>query len=70
MAHVTHIGDGIEGCLRRVLESLFWPMMASDVKNYVSKCDVCLAHRTSQLKLKGTASSTRNSCKTMGQVSR
>ena len=48
MAHVTHIGDGIEGCLRQVLESLFWPMMASDVKNYVSKCDVCLAHRTSQ----------------------
>ena len=47
MAHVTHIG--IEYCcLRRVLESLFWPMMASDVKDYASKCDVCLAHRTSQ----------------------
>ena len=47
MAHVTHIG--IEYCcLRRVLESLFWPMMASDVKDYVSKFDVCLAHRTSQ----------------------
>ena len=25
-------------------------MMASDVKDYVSKCDVCLAHRTSQTK--------------------
>ena len=25
-------------------------MMASDVKYYVSKCDVCLAHRTSQPK--------------------
>ena len=49
MAHATHIG--IEGCLRRVRECLFWPMMAPDVKNYVSKCDVCLAHRTSQTKV-------------------
>ena len=48
VAHATHIG--IEGCLRRVRECLFWPMMASDVKDYVSKCDVCLAHRTSQTK--------------------
>ena len=48
VAHATHIG--IEGCLRRVRECLFWPMMASDVKDYVSKCDVCLAHRASQTK--------------------
>ena len=31
VAHATHIG--IEGCLRRVRECLFWPMMASDVKD-------------------------------------
>ena len=43
VAHATHIG--IEGCLRRVRECLFWPMMVSDVKDYVSKCDVCLAHQ-------------------------
>ena len=30
-AHATQIG--IEGCLRRVRECLFWPMMASDVKD-------------------------------------
>ena len=48
VAHATHIG--IEGCLRRVRECLFWPMMASDVKDHVSKCDVCLAYRTSQTK--------------------
>ena len=48
VAQATHIG--IEGCFRRVRECLFWPMMASDVKDYVSKCDVCLAHRTSQTK--------------------
>ena len=48
VAHATHIG--IEDCLRRVREYFFWPMMASDVKDYVSKCNVCLAHRTSQTK--------------------
>ena len=48
VAHTTHIG--IEGCLRRVRECLLWPMMTSDVKDYVSKFDVCLAHRTSQTK--------------------
>ena len=48
VAHATHIG--IEGCLRRVRGCLLWPMMASDVKDYVSKCHVCLAHRTSQTK--------------------
>ena len=45
VAHATYIG--IEGYLRRVRECLFWPRMSSD---YVSKCDVCLAHRTSQTK--------------------
>ena len=44
----NHIG--IEGSLRCVRECLFWPRMASDVKDYVSKCDVCLAHLTSQTK--------------------
>jgi len=48
VAHATHIG--IEGSLRCVRECLFWPRMASDVKDYVSKCDVCLAHLTSQTK--------------------
>ena len=44
----NHIG--IEGSLRCLRECLFWPRMASDVKDYVSKCDVCLAHRTSLTK--------------------
>ena len=48
VAHATHIG--IEGSLRCVRECLFWPRMASDVKDYVSKCDVCLAHLTSHTK--------------------
>ena len=35
-----------EGCLRRARESLFWPCMHRTQK-YISKCDVCLAHRSS-----------------------
>ena len=40
--HDTHIG--VEGCVRRARESMFWPRMATDLKTYISKCDVCLAH--------------------------
>ena len=42
-AHATHIGS--EGCLRRVRECLFWPMMVSDVKDYVSKCSARLSEK-------------------------
>ena len=45
VAHSTHIG--IEGCLRRARECLFWPRMGTELKEFISKCDVCLAHRTS-----------------------
>ena len=41
--HASHIG--IEGCLRRARESMFWPRMSSDIKEYIAKCDVCLAHQ-------------------------
>ena len=41
--HDTHIG--IEGCIRRARESMFWPRMATDLKVYISKCDVCMVHR-------------------------
>ena len=43
--HDTHIG--IEGCIRRARESIFWPRMAAELKAYISKCDVCMAHRAS-----------------------
>ena len=41
--HITHIG--IEGCIRRARESMFWPRMATELKTYISKCDICMAHR-------------------------
>ena len=45
IAHATHIG--IEGCIRRARESMFWPRMATELKEYISKCDVCMSHRAS-----------------------
>ena len=44
--HASHIG--IEGTIRRARDSLYWPRMSADLKEYVSKCDICLTHRTTQ----------------------
>ena len=45
VAHATHIGT--EGCIRRARDSMYWPRMSTELKEYISKCDVCLAHRAS-----------------------
>ena len=44
--HTSHIG--IEGCIRRARDTLYWPRMTTEIKEYISKCDVCMTHRTSQ----------------------
>ena len=43
IAHQSHIG--LEGCLRRMREAIFWPGMSSDMKALVSQCDACLRMR-------------------------
>jgi len=48
VAHSTYIGA--EGCLRRCRESLYWPRMSAEIRDYVSKCDICLRHRDAQQK--------------------
>ena len=48
VVHSSHIG--IEGCLRRARDSIYWPRMNEQLKDKISKCDVCLAHRPSQPK--------------------
>ena len=44
VAHASHIG--IEGCLRRMRVCLYWPRMTTQVKDYLSKCEVCLSHHS------------------------
>ena len=46
--HSSHIG--IEGCIRRARDTLYWPRMATELREYVSKCDVFLSHRAEQTK--------------------
>lgn len=41
-AHASHIGT--EACIRRARDTVFWPRMTTELKEYISKCDVCLAH--------------------------
>ena len=48
--HRSHIG--IEGCLRRARESVFWPGMTAALKNHVNQCDVCRTFEMSQQKEK------------------
>ena len=43
MVHALHIG--IEGCIRRARDSLYWPRINADLKEYIGKCDICLAHQ-------------------------
>lgn len=37
--HSSHIG--VEGCLRRVRETVYWPRMNFEVREYAERCDVC-----------------------------
>ena len=46
LAHEAHIG--MERCIRMARESMFWPRMTAEIKDYVGKCDICLMHRASQ----------------------
>ncbi|KAL9978343.1 hypothetical protein ACROYT_G015844 [Oculina patagonica] len=44
--HRSHIG--IEGCLRRAREVLYWPLMNAEVKDFISKCSICQSHKPDQ----------------------
>ena len=48
VTHSSHIG--VEGCIRRAKECLFWPRMTSELKEFISKCNICMAHRNNQSK--------------------
>ena len=44
--HTSHLG--IEGCLRRAWEALFWPGMSGDIKEYISTCEICQRYDVQQ----------------------
>jgi hypothetical protein len=46
--HASHIG--VEGCLKRARECLYWPRMNAEVKAYIETCDVCRSLETKQQK--------------------
>ena len=48
VTHATHIGR--EGCIRRARETMFWPRMVTELKEYISKCDICMAYRATPTK--------------------
>ena len=41
---------GVEGCLRKATDVLFWPGMSAEIKDCVSKCDTCNTYQANQEK--------------------
>lgn len=50
LADMHHGHIGIESMLRRARESVYWPCMSNDVKDYVLHCDTCCEFGQSQCK--------------------
>ena len=46
--HASH--NGIETCIRRARDTLYWPRMTTELMEFISKCDICMAYRSSQSK--------------------
>lgn len=44
--HKSHIG--VEGCLRRAREVIYWLLINAEAKGYVSKCSACQTYRPEQ----------------------
>ena len=46
--HSSHLG--IESCLNKARDVLFWPGMTAEIKDCVSKCETCNTYQTNQQK--------------------
>ena len=49
MLHTLHSShQGIESTLRRARETIYWPNMKSDIKDFTSKCETCATHKAAE----------------------
>ena len=46
--HSSHLG--VNGCLRRALECLFWLSMSAEIKEYTTQCEICSQYSAKQAK--------------------
>ena len=46
--HRSHLG--VQGCLRRGREVMYWPRMNEEVKEFISRCEVCKVYHDRQQK--------------------
>ena len=46
--HSSHLG--IQSCLRRARESVYWPRMCQDLTDYITKCSICNQFQPEQQK--------------------
>ncbi len=46
--HISHMG--VDKCLKRARDVMFWPNMTKDITDFVLKCSICLEHRNSNCK--------------------
>ena len=46
--HASHLG--IQGCLRRARDALFWPGMSKQIAKFISKCSICNSYKPDQQK--------------------
>ena len=44
--HSSHMG--VESCLRRARETVYWPGITAQLRDYIGKCDVCCSDHSAQ----------------------
>lgn len=50
MQRMHHSHLGVQGCLRRGREVMYWPRMNEEVKEFISRCEVCRVYQGRQQK--------------------
>ena len=45
-----HTHTGVEGCLKRVRQTIYWPNITSEIKDYIGKCETCQSFARKQCK--------------------